>query len=579
MKHTKCYIKEYPRPQFVRPDWVNLNGEWKFGFGEEVEGSLGLQGELPRVIRVPFSYETELSGINCQEQHSVVWYARKIQGKAGKRSILHFEGADHDTEVYVNGKYVGSHSGAYSRFSFDVTDYLADGEGLLVVKCTDENHPMQVLGKQRWMKESFLCWYVQTTGIYKTVWMEYVEDTYLTKLMITPETKDYSVHFKVSVNAPAQDVEVRFTITFDGTPVQTASVWASEVENCVSVRLDTRNLNYQVAQWMHWEPNLYDLEISVYKNGVLTDTVGSYFGLRDYRAKEGKILFNDVPFYSKLLLDQGYWKESGLTPPSDEALLKDIQLAKAMGFNGVRKHQKVEDERFLYFADILGFTVWCEMPSNHWFSETATKEIAREWIDIVVQNYNHPSIVTWVVFNESWGLRNIRRNEAQSNLATGMYYITKSIDTMRPVISNDGWTHAKSDILTIHHYEQNGERLYEIYNTLDKLTKGDCNNWQQQPYAEGYEYEGQPIILSEFGGAAYAADCNGHLDWGYGNAVKTPEEFMERFEGVVKAAEKMHISGYCYTQLSDVEQEVNGLLDENHEPKIPVEEIKKVVEP
>ena len=578
MKHTKCYIKEYPRPQLVRPDWANLNGEWKFGFGEEVKEELGMQGDLPRTIRVPFTYETELSGINRQEQHSVVWYARRIQGKAGKRSILHFEGADHETEVYINGKFVGSHRGAYSRFSFDVTEYLTAGEGLLVVKCKDENHPMQVLGKQRWLKESFVCWYVQTTGIYKTVWMEYVEDTYLTALKMTPDTIDYSVHFKVAVNAPAQDVEVRFAISYDGEPIQTASVWASEVENCVSVRLDSRKIQHQVALWEHWDPCLYDVDISVYKNGVLTDTVGTYFGLRDYRAQDGKLLFNGMPFYTKLVLDQGYWKESGMTPPSEEALMNDIILAKKMGFNGVRKHQKIEDERFLYYADIMGFTVWCEMPSNHWFTEQATKNIANEWMDILVQNYNHPSIVTWVVFNESWGIRNIRRNEAQANLATSMYYLTKSVDTMRPVISNDGWVHAKSDILTLHHYQQDGDKLYALYDNMDKLTKGDISNFQFQPYAEGYSYEGQPIILSEFGGAAYVSDCNKQLNWGYGTGVKTPEEFLARFGSLIKAVEKMHINGYCYTQLTDVEQEVNGLLDAEHEPKLPVEDIKKIVD-
>ena len=219
LKHTKCYIPNYPRPQLVRADWVDLNGEWKFDFGEDVEEANALQGNMSRKILVPFTYETVKSGVSQTERHELVWYSRKIKGKKGKRAILYFEGADYDVEVYIDGKSVGTHRGAYTRFSFDVTDFLSEQESTLVVKCKDESHPMQALGKQRWMQESFSCWYVQTTGIYKSVWMEYVEDTYLTALKITPETKDYSVRFDVCVNRPAADVEVRFFVSFDGEPV------------------------------------------------------------------------------------------------------------------------------------------------------------------------------------------------------------------------------------------------------------------------------------------------------------------------------------------------------------------------
>ncbi len=574
MKHTQCYIPNYPRPQLVRADWVDLNGEWKFGFGEEVSDKLGLKGELPRTIVVPFPYETQLSGVNIHEPHNVVWYAHAIKGKKGKRAILNFDGADYDTEVFIDGKKVGEHRGAYSRFSFDVTKYLTEKESLLVVKCTDDNHPMQVRGKQRWKGENFGCWYVQTTGIYKSVWMEYVDETYLTALKITPSIEDYSVRFDVSVSKPAQDVEVRFEITYDGKFITTASVWAGDVDNTVSVRLDSNNLTYQVELWHVGHPALYDLKVSVYKKGKLVDSVGSYFGVREYVAKDGKIVFNNVPFYSRLLLDQGYWPESGITPPSEAAIVKDIELMKEMGFNGVRKHQKVEDERFFYYADIMGFAVWCELPSNHWFSDAAGKQITKEWLDIVSQNYNHPSLVTWVIFNESWGVRNIAKSLPQQNLATGLYYLTKSIDTMRPVISNDGWVHAKSDILTLHHYEQDGEKLYGFYDDFSKIVCGDGKTYQQPPYADGYEYEGQPIIMSEFGGTAYVRDAQDG-NWGYGVGVKSDEEFLERFGGLIEAIDKMNINGYCYTQTTDVEQEVNGLLTANREPKVPLEEIAK----
>lgn len=574
MKHVKCYIPEYPRPQFVRSDWVNLNGEWAFSFGDEANETDALAGKLDRKINVPFTYETKLSGIEDYAPHNTVWYSRHISGKENKRTIIHFEGVDYDTAVYINGRLVGTHQGAYTRFSFDVTDFLNNNEGVLTVRCTDNNLPVQVRGKQRWESQSYDCWYIQSTGIWKTVWIEYVDEVHLVKMKMTPDISDYSVSFDVGVSCPADDVEVRIAVSFEGRPVQTVSIIAGDIDNTVKVRLDSRSITYQVKLWNLWNPALYDVEVIVRKNGKETDRVGSYFGLREFTVKNGKVLLNGGPFYSKLILDQGYWKESGMTPPSEQAIIDDIQLAGKMGFNGVRKHQKNEDERFYYYADIMGFVVWCELPSNHWFSDDAIKNISAEWLDIVTQNYNHPSLVTWVLFNESWGVRGIASNSRQQNFAEGLYHMTKSMDAMRPVISNDGWQHTKSDILTIHHYEQNSGQLMHLYDSMEKLTGGYCGNSLLLPFAESFQYEGQPIIFTEFGGTHYAQDEG----WGYGASVHTDEEFLERFGSLIKAVEDMDISGYCYTQLTDVEQETNGLLTADRKPKVDIEKIRKIVE-
>lgn len=573
MKHTRCYQAGYPRPQFVRKNWENLNGAWKFAFGEEVAEDQALAGKLPRTINVPFSYETQKSGIGDKTQHETVWYSRTVKGDKNKRTLLHIEGADYFTRVYVNGVLAGSHTGAYARFSLDITEFLRAGENILTVRCDDANSPAQVRGKQRWERENFGCWYVQTTGIWKSVWLERVGNVSLTALKITPDLTDYSVRFDFSVSKPSQDVEVRFDVFFGDKKIQTVSALAADCDNTVSVKLSSGKLTYQAELWSVGNPALYDVEITVSDGGTVTDCVGSYFGLREYKAHGDKILLNSRPFYARLLLDQGYWRESGLTPPDEESLVRDIELAKKMGFNGVRKHQKVEDERFFYYADIMGFTVWCELPSNHWQSDGTASQITEEWLTIVRQNYNHPSLVTWVIFNESWGVRNIVSQRTQSNLATGLYYLTKSFDSMRPVISNDGWEHAMSDILTLHDYEQDGGKLHARYNSMLKITEGSSENDQPLPFADGYAYRGQPIMISEFGGTAYV--CDEKRGWGYGNGVKSDGEFLARFGALVSAIDSLNISGFCYTQITDVEQEVNGLLYEDRTPKVPIEEIAK----
>lgn len=576
MKHVKCYIPEYPRPQLVRPSWENLNGEWDFAFGEEVNETDAKMGCLNRKINVPFSYETELSGINIHEKHEVVWYAHQIKRVEGKRTLINFEGADYQTFVYINGVFVGDHTGAYDRFTFDITEYLTQEENILAVKCVDPTHPSQLLGKQSWEEGNFACFYVQTTGIWKTVWLEYVDDVYLTSCKITPDLSDDSVQFDMRVSEPAQDVEIKLDIYFKGKFVRSTSVSANDMDVSVKIGLSSKDVRFMARYWFADDPNLYDVEISVVKKGREVDKAGSYFGLCRFQAQGNKLIINEKPEYLRLCLDQGYWKESGLTPPSEKAIIRDIQLCKDMGFNGVRKHQKNEDERFYYYADIMGFYVWCEMPSNQLFADQICEQISKEWQKIVMQNFSHPSLITWVLYNENWGCNSIKYSVKQQNFANALYWLTKSYDPVRPVVSNDGWLHTMTDIVTLHRYDQNADNLFKEYGTLERQTEGHADVRQKLPFADGYQYEGQPIVFSEFGGAAYDKDTDQEA-WGYGQGVKTDEEFLERFGSLIAAIKKMDIAGYCYTQVTDVEQEVNGLLTTDRRPKVDIEEIKKRV--
>ena len=332
---------------------------------------------------------------------------------------------------------------------------------------------------------------------------------------------------------------------------------------------------HDVLLWTPENPNLYDVRFELYQEGNLIDSIESYFGMRKISIQDGNVLLNNGSIYQKTILDQGYWPDSLLTPPSDEAIKKDIKLIKEMGFNGVRKHQKIEDSRFYYWCDKMGLLVWAEMPSTYEFTDQAVDNFSKEWLDIIDQKYNHPSIITWVPFNESWGVNHIKTNKKEQSFTEGIYYLTKAKDSMRPVIVNDGWEHTISDIITLHDYAEDGDSLKVRYEDKEKIEKNlIAHNGIKYPFVNGYQSHGQPIQISEFGGIAF----NIGEGWGYGNKVEGEEDFLVRFESLIKCIEGLdYISGYCYTQLTDVQQEVNGLLNPDRSPKIAVERIKKII--
>lgn len=331
---------------------------------------------------------------------------------------------------------------------------------------------------------------------------------------------------------------------------------------------------WKKSLWSPQHPNLYDVEFVLTLDGQVVDRVFSYFGMRKISIENGRVLLNNVPIYQRLILDQGYWTDSHLTPPSEEALIEDIDSMLAMGYNGVRKHMKIEDARFLYWCDVKGLLVWSEMAATFEFQDQAVEAFTKEWLEIVRQQYNHPSIITWVPFNESWGISSILRDPRQQKFTEGIYHLTKAIDPYRPVITNDGWEHTVSDILTLHDYVENGDGFMKRYSNLEAVLTCEttCNQWKFA-FAEGYKYRGQPIMITEFGGIAFRSDKG----WGYGRQVSTEEEFLSRFEGLTMAIKSVDsIVGYCYTQLTDVQQEINGILNEDRTPKFPLEKIKQI---
>ncbi len=581
------YIPDYPRPQLVRnsDSWENLNGQWLFAFDDDKSGiskewyrSLDSRTE----ITVPFTYETKMSGIGDGTPHETVWYSRKIQIPEKRlhagRVLIHFEGCDYQTQLWVNGIHIGAHTGGYSRFSFDITDALSVGENTVILMVTDPADEQYPRGKQRWIPQNFGCWYVQTTGIWKTVWLEFVPDTYLSALKLTPHLTEgkLEVEGDICSGSYGKELVAEITASFNGAWVNSVTVPVTTAH--VKAELDVYSLaagEWGVMAWSPESPSLYDLEVRLLRCGEEEDLVRSYFGMREIRIDGSNVLLNGSPLYQRLILDQGYWEDSHLTPPSEAALIEDITKIQQLGYNGVRKHQKVEDERFLYWCDVKGLLVWGEMAAGYRFTDNAVDAFARQWIDVVRQNYSHPCIITWTAFNESWGVPQIKTQKPQQDFTKGIYYLTKSIDPYRPVIVNDGWDHTVSDIITLHDYEEKGSVLFDRYTNHweDILQNKLYYNLYRTALANGHEYRGQPVIVSEFGGIAYNNDDSG---WGYGNKVTSEEEFLARFDSITTAIKKLPFCGYCYTQVSDVQQEINGLMNMKRDFKANPDKIREI---
>ena len=403
---------------------------------------------------------------------------------------------------------------------------------------------------------------------------------YLQNVKLTPQIDTNNIKLEVETNITEKNIEelnyyIETEISFNGQILNITKELINNNYQEIQMNISQNNKEHIIQKWSPNNPNLYYIVYKLYCEDKIIDTVYSYFGMREISIEADKILLNKEPIYLKSILDQGYWKESHLTPPNEESIIKDIDSILELGYNAVRKHQKIEDERFLYWCDVKGVFVWSEMGNCYEFNDKSLQAFTEEWIKVVKQHYNHPSIITWVPINESWGVPNVSTDEKQQNFINSLYYLTKALDSTRPVISNDGWEHTISDIITIHDYKQEWDILSSLYkeNIEKVLNNEETFNGKHKAFAKGYSYNGKPIIMSEYGGIAINSDKG----WGYGKQVKDEEEFIERFSKLTQVIQSVpSISGYCFTQLTDVQQEINGLMDEERNYKIEPSIIKNI---
>ncbi len=577
---------EYPRPLFARDQWLCLNGPWEFEIDAADTGiDRGLL-TMPygRTITVPFCPESELSGIGYTDFMNVVWYRRRVEIPSqwkGQRVLLHFQAVDYDATVWVNGREVGRHRGGFSPFTCDLGDVVAAGQTAeIVVRARDFTRDLKPVGKQSQRYANWACMYTRTTGIWQSVWMEPVPDTHLLRPRITPDLANNCFLVEQRLARPRTDYRLRAQLFAGNKRV-------AEVEQPTGPDFCGRIiLNIPASErhlWSPKDPFLYALTLELLDStGTVVDRAESYAGLRSVAINGKAVLLNGEPVFQRLVLDQGYYPDGILTAPSDDALRRDIELSLEAGFNGARLHQKVFEERFLYHADRMGYLVWGEFPDwgcRDWARQEDEQRLSAtyitQWLEVVERDYSHPAIIGWCPLNETVQAI-IDRITDLDDVTRGMFLATRMADPTRPVLDASGYSHRvpESDISDCHDYEQNPETFAQNQAGLAD-GKPFMNGDPARPIS--IAYGGQPFFVSEFGGIWWNPDAKpGEDSWGYGERPTSLEEYYTRFEGLCGVLlDNPDMFGYCYTQLTDVFQEQNGVFRFNRDLKFDLDRVRR----
>lgn len=585
----------HPKPQMRRSEWQSLNGTWQFCKGRGQHCTKPADVEWECSIEVPFSPETEASGVHDTGFYTSVWYRRTWQQQPlppGKRLLVHFGAVDWQATVWVNGRRVCTHQGGYTSFWADITHALVEGPEQEIIVCAeDDSFDLEKpRGKQDWKREPHSIWYPRTTGIWQEVWLEPVSAIRIGSLHWTSSLKHWEIGLEARIlddqvhdgdntgQTPRRDLEslkinVHLSARGELIAEDRYAVVAGEVHRRIALSDPGIDDSRNTLLWSPGSPTLIDAVVELRSaSGELLDRIWSYTAIRSVSGQGDRFLLNGRPLQLRLVLDQGYWPATGLTAPDDAALQLDIDLVRRLGFNGVRKHQKIESERFLYLADKAGLLVWEEMPSAYRYTTKSIDRLTREWLEVLERDRSHPCIITWVPFNESWGVPDLPESSAQRHYVQGLYHLTKAIDPTRPVIGNDGWESVATDLIGIHDYDDRPDRIALRYGLNDIETK----LWKhERPGGRVLNLGGkdvttdQPIVLTEFGGIAFGGDRQ--ATWGYSRSG-TEDDFLHRYQHLLEAVRSLPaLAGFCYTQLTDTYQEVNGLLYADRQPKAPFE--------
>jgi beta-galactosidase/beta-glucuronidase len=585
----------YPRPQLRRKRWFSLNGAWRFTFDDELRFRIPTDVTTwAQQIEVPFAPESKRSGIHDTGFHRACWYEREFDLKQAplspdqvpiERTLLHFGAVDYQAQVWVNDEFVVEHEGGHTPFAADITYALREGDRQrITVRVLDDPFDLEKpRGKQDWRLEPHAIWYPRTTGIWQTVWLERVADAHLVSLRWTPNLERWEIALHALTAGSISD-DLRLSVTLRvGTTVLARDEYGvvhQEVHRRIGLSDPGVDDFRNELLWSPERPTLIEADLKLKLNGAVVDEVSSYTALRSISTQREKILLNGRSYALRLVLDQGYWADTLMTAPSDDALRRDVQLTKEMGFNGARKHQKIEDPRYLYWADVLGLLVCEEMPSAYRFTTRAINRMLREWTEVIARDRSHPCIIVWVPFNESWGVPDLNLVPAARDAVAALYHITRTLDPTRLVIGNDGWESSATDIIGIHDYDSDVAHFRARYGPEVKPQELVDRRWAAGRILtlDGFPHRGQPICLTEFGGIArLQSDAALTGEWGY-TIAHDAADFEQRITSLIEVVRTTAMfSGFCYTQFADTFQESNGLLTADRNAKIPIDKISAAV--